>query len=142
MMSKQNIVLVTIENIAIVVGSYFCGFYFTGLFHEPTSFAGGLWAAISGIIVIEGMASDTLRSAKIRIIGTLTGAIISGAYLFFFSFSLLGYAVCIAAGVVDMLHFQGSTRHKVNRYYHFGYINSFYYRTGTPPLNQCRLAFR
>ena len=99
-MSKQNIVLVTLQNIIIVVGSYFCGYYFTSLFHEPTSFVGGLWAAISGIIVIEGMAGDTLRSAKIRIIGTLSGAIISGVYLLLFPFSLVGYAACIAAGVL------------------------------------------
>ena len=99
-MSKHNIVVVTLQNIVIVVGSYFCGYYFTGMFHEPTSFVGGLWAAISGVIVIEGMASDTLHSAKIRIIGSLSGAIISGIYLYFFPFSLLGYAGCIAAGVL------------------------------------------
>jgi uncharacterized membrane protein YccC len=46
------------------------------------------------------VASDTLRSAKTRIIGSLSGAIISGIYLLFFPFSLLGYAGCIAAGVL------------------------------------------
>ena len=99
-MSNQNIVSVHLQNIAIVVGAYLCGFYFTKMIHEPTSFVGGLWAVISGIIVIEATASDTIHSAKIRIIGTLIGAIISGIYLFFFPFSLLGYGACIAVGVL------------------------------------------
>ena len=99
-MSSQNVISVTIQNIAIIVGAYLCGFYFTKLFHEPTSYVGGLWAVISGIIVIEGTARDTLHSAKIRIIGSLTGAIISGVYLFFFPFSLFGYGICIAFGVL------------------------------------------
>ena len=99
-MSNQNIVIVTIQNILLVVGSYLCGYYFTTMFHEPTSYVGGLWAAISGIIVIEATARDTLHSAKIRIIGSFTGAIISGIYLFFFPFSLFGYGICIAFGVL------------------------------------------
>lgn len=99
-MSNKNVVSLTIQNITIVVGAYLCGFYFTELFHEPTSFVGGLWAVISGIIVIESTARDTLLSAKIRIIGSLTGAIISGIYLFFFAFSVYGYGICIAFGVL------------------------------------------
>ncbi len=99
-MSNQNVVSVTIQSIIAVVGAYTCGFYFTGLFHEPTSFIGGLWAVISAIIVLEATAVSTLNTAKTRIVGTSTGAIISGVYLLLFPFSLLGYGICIAVGVL------------------------------------------
>lgn len=99
-MSKQNIISVTLQNVIIVCAAFLCGFYFTGLFHEPTSFIGGLWAVMSGIIVLESTARDSLRSAKTRIIGTLIGAIISGIYLHFFEFSIPGYAICVGIGIL------------------------------------------
>ncbi len=99
-MSNQNMFSVAIQSIIAVVGAYTCGFYFTGLFHEPTSFIGGLWAVISAIIVLEATAINTLNTARIRIVGTSTGAIISGVYLLLFPFSLLGYGICIAVGVL------------------------------------------
>ncbi len=91
---------IAIQHILIVIGAYLSGYYFTGLFHGPTSFIGGLWAVISGIIVIESSHIDTWQSAKKRIIGTFIGVVISGAYLFFFDFSILGYGICIALGVL------------------------------------------
>ncbi len=100
-MIKDNTVLsVTLKSVFLVVGSYVSGYYFTQMIHEPTSLVGGLWAAISGIIVCESTARETLHSAKIRIIGSLTGAIISGVYLVFFPFTILGFAICIALGVL------------------------------------------
>lgn len=99
-MSNLNIFSVTLQNIVIVFCAFLCGFYFTGLFHEPTSFVGGLWAVISGIIVLESTARDSLRSAKARIIGTLIGSIISGIYLYLFEFSILGYGICVGVGIL------------------------------------------
>lgn len=99
-MKSKNVISVTLKSVFLVVGSYLCGFYFTQMIHEPTSLVGGLWAAISGIIVFENTAPDTLHSAKIRIIGSLTGAIVSGIYLFFFPFTILGFSICIALGVL------------------------------------------
>lgn len=99
-MSNQNIVSVIFQNIVIVCSAFLCGFYFTGLFHEPTSFVGGLWAVMSGIIVLEGTAKDSFKSAKTRILGTLIGAIISGIYLHFFEFSIPGYAICVGIGIL------------------------------------------
>ena len=88
------------QTIIVIVAAYSCGFYFTEMFHEPTSFVGGLWAVISGIIVFEITAMDTLQSAKTRIIGTFTGALISGVYLILFPFSIIGYGISIAIGVL------------------------------------------
>lgn len=99
----QSFIPVFLKNIAVVVGAFFGGFYFTTLFHEPTSLVGGLWAVISAIIVIEASHKETYTSAKNRIIGSLIGAIVSGFYLLFFPFSLIGFAAAIGVGVLICL---------------------------------------
>lgn len=92
-----------LKNIIVVAIAYLCGFYFTTIFHEPTSLVGGLWAVISAIIVIEATHTQTFNSAKKRIIGTLIGAIISGVYLLFFQFTIIGFLIAIGTGVVICL---------------------------------------
>jgi len=99
----QSFIPVFLKNIVVVVGAFFGGFYFTALFHEPTSLVGGLWAVISAIIVIEASHIETYISAKNRIIGSLIGAIVSGFYLLFFPFSLVGFAAAIGVGVLICL---------------------------------------
>ena len=92
-----------LKNIIVVAIAYFCGFYFTTMFHEPTSLVGGLWAVISAIIVIEATHAQTFNSAKKRIIGTLLGAIISGVYLLFFQFTIIGFLIAIGTGGLSCL---------------------------------------
>jgi len=104
-MKDQSFILSTLKHILVVVVAYICGYYFTSLFHEPTSLVGGLWAAISAIIVLEASHEKTYTSAKNRIVGTLIGAVVSGVYLFFFPFSIPGFAITIGAGVVVCLVF-------------------------------------
>jgi len=97
-MINKSIVSVSIWNMVIALFSYLCAFYFTGLFNESTSAIGGLWSVISGIIVLESTREDTLRSAKFRIVGSLIGSVVSGIYLFYFPFTVVGYSVCIGIG--------------------------------------------
>lgn len=88
------------KTFAIVVGSFLGGFYFTTLFHAPTSLVGGLWAVISAIIVLESSHAETFASAKFRLIGSFLGAFLSGVYLYFFTFSILGLTATIGLGVI------------------------------------------
>lgn len=99
-MEKKLLLQVFIKNIVIVLGAFLGGFYFTSLFHEPTSLVGGLWATISAIIVLEVSHYRTLVSAKHRLIGSFIGAVLSGIYLLLFPFSVIGYAVTIGIGVL------------------------------------------
>ena len=91
---------VIVKNLAAVAGAFFCGYYFTLFFHEPTSLIGGMWAVISAIIVNESTSQETYYSARNRIIGSLIGAIISGVYLLLFPFSIIGYILTIGVGVM------------------------------------------
>jgi len=85
---------------AIAVAGYFLGSSFTALFHDSSSAIGGFWSVISGVIVYDDIRTNVLRSAKLRSIGSLIGAVVSGAYLYFFAFSLPGFAVCVGAGAL------------------------------------------
>ncbi len=99
-MKKFEIILDLVKNVVVVVGAFLGGFYFTRLFHEPTSFVGGLWATISAIIVLETTHTKTLFSAKNRMIGTFIGAVLSGIYLLLFPFTIIGFATTIGIGVL------------------------------------------
>ena len=92
--------ITVVENVIIVISAYLLGYYFTSLFHIGTSEIGGLWSVISGLVVIEGRRVDTFKSAKLRIIGSCIGALVSGTYLYFFPFSVAGFALCIGIGGV------------------------------------------
>ena len=87
--------------IALVsLGSYLCGFYFSSLFHRPSAGMGGLWALISGVVVLESTWRSTLSSAWLRVLGTLIGSIISAVYLSLLPFNPFGMAACIFATVL------------------------------------------
>jgi uncharacterized membrane protein YccC len=85
---------------AIAVAGYFLGSNFTALFHDSSSAIGGFWSVISGVIVYDDIRTNVLHSAKLRSIGSLIGAVVSGAYLHFFAFSLPGFAACVGAGAL------------------------------------------
>ena len=89
-----------IESMIVVMLSYLAGYYFTGIFHSATAEAGGLWAAISGVFVISDKHNATLKSSRVRVLGSFIGCLISGVYLYFFKFSVLGFGACIGVGVV------------------------------------------
>lgn len=99
-MKIQTFTPVFFKNIFVVSGAFLGGFYFTSLFHEATSLVGGLWAVISAIIVLEATHKETFTSAKNRLIGTFIGAIVSGVYLYFFTFSILGFIIAVAVGTL------------------------------------------
>lgn len=46
-----------------------------------------------------------MRSAKLRVIGSFIGALVSGTYLYFFPFTVLGFAACVGVGalICDLL---------------------------------------
>jgi uncharacterized membrane protein YccC len=89
-----------IAYIAITIAAYLLGTEFTAMFHQPISEIGGLWSVISGIIVFDDVRTKVLRSAKLRVIGSFIGALVSGVYLYFFPFTVLGFAACIGVGAL------------------------------------------
>ena len=99
-MNIRNATSVAAQTALVSLASYLCGFYFTGLFHSASAAIGGLWAAISGIVVLQATRRESLSTAKLRILGTLIGSIFSAAYLSLLPFSPIGMAACIFATVL------------------------------------------
>jgi uncharacterized membrane protein YgaE (UPF0421/DUF939 family) len=99
-MTIRNATSVAVQTALVSLASYLCGFYFTALFHSASAPIGGLWAAISGIVVLQATRRETWSTASLRILGTFIGSILSAAYLSLLPFSPIGMAGCIFATVL------------------------------------------
>lgn len=86
--------IIAAEGVLITLGGYFLGLRFTAIFHGPSAQLGGVWAAISGLVVLQSTIRETLKSSLLRTIGTCIGAGICAVYLELFGYSLPGMALC------------------------------------------------
>ena len=92
--------------------AYWIGFRFTSLFPDYLPKIGGLWSAISAVVVIQATRRETTSSAFLRIIGSAIGALVSGLYLSLFKFSAigLGLSVLITGLICTTLNRPSSSR--------------------------------
>ncbi|MEC7896574.1 MAG: FUSC family protein [Cyanobacteriota bacterium] len=75
--------------------AYSVGFRFTALFPDYLPKIGGLWSAISVVVVIQATRRETTSSAFLRIVGSAIGALVSGLYLTLFKFSAIGLGLSV-----------------------------------------------
>ena len=75
--------------------AYWIGFSFTSLFPGYLPKIGGLWSAISAVVVIQLTRKDTTSSASLRVLGSAIGAITSAVYLTFLPFHPIGMGAAI-----------------------------------------------
>ena len=80
--------------------AYWLGYSFTSLFPGYLPKLGGLWAAISAIVVTQATRQETTSSASLRVLGSAIGAITSAAYMSLLPFHPLGMALAIFATVL------------------------------------------
>lgn len=67
---------------------------------SQSSFIGGLWAVISGIVVMQATMVDTRSSALLRVFGSFIGAVFSAIYLLLLPFNPFGLALLIGITVL------------------------------------------
>lgn len=80
--------------IAVVcLAAFVIGSYVTALFSGATANVGGLWSAISGLVVLQATTRDTWKAASLRVLGSLLGAVIAVVYLLFLPFNPIGMAL-------------------------------------------------
>ena len=89
-----------VENALVAFLAYLGGYYFTAIFYAPSAALGGLWALISGIVVLQATRRETWTSAWLRVIGTCIGAAISAIYLLLLPYSPVGMALTIGVTVL------------------------------------------
>ena len=80
--------------------AYGLGTWFTGLFPGYLPKIGGLWSAISAIVVTQATSKEALSSASLRILGSAIGAVTSAVYLTLLPFHPAGMALAIFATVL------------------------------------------
>ncbi len=90
---KELLISVQIALVALL--AYWLGLRFTALFPGYFPKIGGLWSAISAVIVAQVSKKDTAESAWLRVIGTALGATVSALYLSLFSFHAVGMGASI-----------------------------------------------
>jgi len=91
---------VAVQSALVSLVSYWCGFYFTSVFHGASASVGGLWSLISGLVVLQATRRNTWSSAWLRILGTFVGAVISATYLSWLPFTVVGMAASILVTVL------------------------------------------
>ena len=80
--------------------AYWLGSWFTSLFPGYLPKIGGLWSAISAIVVTQATSKEALSSASLRILGSAIGAATSAVYLTLLPFHPAGMALAIFATVL------------------------------------------
>ncbi|MEY2643981.1 MAG: hypothetical protein RLZZ611_630 [Cyanobacteriota bacterium] len=90
---------IPIEIAVAALVAYLLGFWFTSLFPGYLPKIGGLWSAISAIVVTQATRRDTTSSASLRILGSAIGALTSAVYMTLLPFHPLGMALAIFATV-------------------------------------------
>jgi uncharacterized membrane protein YgaE (UPF0421/DUF939 family) len=108
---------VALQNAGVCLAAFLAGFYCTRALEGVAMEIGGLWAVISGIVVLQATRRQTWTAAGLRVLGSLIGAAISAAYLTFLPFTPLAMAaligitvlLCQVIGVPDHARLAGIT---------------------------------
>ena len=99
MTSRADRLRIPAEIALAALVAYLLGFRFTSLFPGYLPKIGGLWSAISAIVVTQSSRQETTASASLRILGSAIGALTSAIYLTLLPFQPLGMALAIFATV-------------------------------------------
>lgn len=86
--------------------AYGIGLHFTSLFPGYLPKIGGIWSAISAIVVTQNSKEETATSASLRVLGSAIGAFTSALYLTLMPFHPLGMALVIFTTVMICTTFQ------------------------------------
>jgi uncharacterized membrane protein YccC len=79
------------------------GVYVTAIFHTASAGTGGLWAVMSGNVVLQATRRQTWSAAWLQLLGTFVGSVVSGVYLMVLPYTEIGMAACIF-GTVLLCH--------------------------------------
>ncbi len=96
-MNKAERLRIPAEIALAALVAYGLGSWFTSLFPGYLPKIGGLWSAISAIVVTQATSKEALSSASLRILGSAIGAATSAVYLTLLPFHPAGMAVAIFA---------------------------------------------
>ena len=79
--NRAELLLIPAQIAIAALLAYWIGFSFTSLFPGYLPKIGGLWSAISAVVVTQLTRRDTTSSASLRVLGSAIGAFTSAIYL-------------------------------------------------------------
>jgi len=68
---NRDHIRVAVQNALVSLVSYLTGYCFTNYFHRGSATIGALWCMISAIVVLQATTRETLKSAMLRLFGTV-----------------------------------------------------------------------
>lgn len=86
--AKLSIVFRAVILTSVILVSYFAGITTSSLFEFQNSYIGGLWCAVTAVVVFDDLPANSKNILRDRLLGTFVGALLAGLTI-----SLLGHLV-------------------------------------------------
>jgi uncharacterized membrane protein YgaE (UPF0421/DUF939 family) len=111
MMFGRNI-YTCLEAAIVGLACFIFGNYLSSLVHDGKGYIDGLWCMISSLVVLQSLTSDVINSAKERVLGTITGSVLSGLGCSILGYTYLTIFVSIgtSAGVMSAMNMPNAIR--------------------------------
>jgi uncharacterized membrane protein YgaE (UPF0421/DUF939 family) len=100
---------VALQIALVSLASYACGQSITGFFHSASAETGGMWAVMSGVVVLQQSRGEALPRTWHQIVATLVGAVVGAGYLSTLGFSAVGLGLSVFVAVM-LCHALGLSR--------------------------------
>ena len=104
-MKQYKIIYLSVEAASIAIICFMIGEALGNLVYGNKEHIGGIWCMISSLVVLQSIASETLKASKPRIMATIIACIISGIICAIISYSFLSMflSISISAYVLHIL---------------------------------------
>ena len=92
---RRFAVLLATKMALVILLAYEAGFYFSQLFHFAYPVIGGLWCAVSGVVVLQVLIEESFAEAYLRILGSFVGAVTSCIFSEWMGYTLPALLLCV-----------------------------------------------
>ncbi len=97
---KRFSLLLSFKTALVTTLCYYAGFYLSSFYHFSMPAVGGLWCAISGVVVLQVFIGESFKAAWLRILGSFVGASTSYIFSLFAPYSIPLLGLCVFSTVM------------------------------------------
>lgn len=99
---RKTSFLLAIEAVIVVIASFYSGVFVSKLYGFALPEIAGLWCAISGIMVLQVMITESLSAGWFRILGSFVGSLWGGLIATWLGYTVLALGVTMFATVLSL----------------------------------------
>ncbi len=100
LLGYRSSIILALEMAISATLSLWLGTWFSQALNIDTASIGGLWSAISAILITQATNQETFKAAWLRVIGSLIGAIAAGIVVSLFGYAWWAFALGMLLTVV------------------------------------------